>query len=144
MITIAHAGRASQASWLLDTGAAASMISTRQAAKLGIRYKEGTQATQTPILEGVPKEKQAEEQLRAATVMLSSLINHLRSGVMVEDESRKITHVNEVFNQKDFRIGMSYAINRKEVNDLVWNGLGKPRQGAPVTGTSSSWSPRPV
>lgn len=57
-ITLTHAGRKSEASWLLDTGAAASMISTRQAAKLGIKYKQGTQGTQSPILEGVPKEKQ--------------------------------------------------------------------------------------
>jgi len=50
------------------------------------------------IAEDITKQKQAEEQLRAATVMLSSLINHLHSGVMVEDESRRITHVNQAFN----------------------------------------------
>lgn len=57
-ILLTHNGRKSEASWLLDTGAAASMISTRQAAKLGIRYKQGTEGTPNPILEGVPQEKQ--------------------------------------------------------------------------------------
>ena len=50
------------------------------------------------IAEDITKQKKAEEQLRAATVMLSSLINHLHSGVMVEDDARKITHVNQAFN----------------------------------------------
>ena len=57
-IILTHNGRKSEASWLLDTGAAASMISTRQAAKLGIHYKQGTEGTPNPVLEGVPKEKQ--------------------------------------------------------------------------------------
>ncbi len=50
------------------------------------------------IAEDITKQKKAEEQLRAATVMLSSLINHLHSGVLVEDDARKITHVNQAFN----------------------------------------------
>jgi two-component sensor histidine kinase len=37
--------------------------------------------------------------LRAATVMLSSLINHLHSAVVVEDDARKIIHVNKSFNK---------------------------------------------
>lgn len=57
-IVLTHRGRKSEASWLLDTGAAASMISVRQAERLGIRYKEGTQGTASPVLEGVPREKQ--------------------------------------------------------------------------------------
>ncbi len=50
------------------------------------------------IAEDITKQKKTEERLRAATVMLSSLINHLHSGVMVEDDARKITHVNQAFN----------------------------------------------
>jgi PAS domain S-box-containing protein len=49
------------------------------------------------IAEDITKQKKAEEELRAATEMLSSLINHLQSGVMVEDEERRITHVNQSF-----------------------------------------------
>lgn len=51
------------------------------------------------IAEDITKQKKAEEQLRAATAMLSTLINHLQSGVVVEDEARRITHVNQAFNK---------------------------------------------
>lgn len=36
-----------------------------------------------------------------------------------------------VFQNKDFRIGLSYAINRKEIIDTVYVGQGKPFQAAP-------------
>ncbi|MET8865187.1 ABC transporter substrate-binding protein [Nonomuraea sp. NPDC004580] len=37
----------------------------------------------------------------------------------------------ELFRKKDFRIGLSYAINRKEIIDGVYAGQGEPWQGAP-------------
>ncbi len=37
----------------------------------------------------------------------------------------------EIFNNKDFRIGLSYAINRDEINDLVFVGQTEPFQAAP-------------
>jgi len=39
---------------------------------------------------------------------------------------------NEVYNSKDFRIGMSYAINRPEVIEVVFAGQGEPSQIAPL------------
>ena len=39
----------------------------------------------------------------------------------------------EVFGSKDFRVGMSYAINRKEVIEIVFAGQGTPAQVAPNT-----------
>ncbi len=39
---------------------------------------------------------------------------------------------NKVFNDKNFRIGMSYAINRKEIIDIVFDGQGEPSQPAPL------------
>jgi len=36
----------------------------------------------------------------------------------------------EIHSNKDFRIGMSYAINRQEIIDTLFNGLGEPRQVA--------------
>ncbi len=57
-ITIRHNGRASRGAWLLDTGAAASMISKQQAANLGIRYKTNPDGSDSTELEGVPREKQ--------------------------------------------------------------------------------------
>jgi PAS domain S-box-containing protein len=64
-----------------------------------VRDQSGKVSRIVGIAADITKEKQVEEQLRAATVMLSSLINNLRSGVMVEDEARRITHVNAVFNK---------------------------------------------
>lgn len=52
-IVLRHGARRSEGAWLLDTGAVASMISTRQAAALGVRYKAGTQDTGSPVLEGM-------------------------------------------------------------------------------------------
>ncbi len=37
-----------------------------------------------------------------------------------------------IFSNKDFRIGMSYAIDRQEVIDIVYFGQGVPRQVSPV------------
>jgi peptide/nickel transport system substrate-binding protein len=37
-----------------------------------------------------------------------------------------------IFSQKDFRIGMSYAIDREEVIDIVYFGQGEPRQISPI------------
>ncbi len=41
----------------------------------------------------------------------------------------------EIFNNKDFRIGLSYAINRPEIIDLVFIGQGEPWQNAPNRST---------
>ncbi len=41
----------------------------------------------------------------------------------------------DIFQNKDFRIGMSYAINRKEIIDTVYVGQGKPAQPAPLDTT---------
>jgi peptide/nickel transport system substrate-binding protein len=38
----------------------------------------------------------------------------------------------EIFSQKDFRVGMSYAINRQEIIDIVYFGQGTPRQISPI------------
>jgi peptide/nickel transport system substrate-binding protein len=39
---------------------------------------------------------------------------------------------NEIFNNKDFRIGMSHAINRAEIIEVVFKGQGEPAQVCPV------------
>ena len=41
----------------------------------------------------------------------------------------------ELFDTPDFRQALSIAINRQEINDLVYNGLYEPRQASPVTGS---------
>jgi peptide/nickel transport system substrate-binding protein len=37
----------------------------------------------------------------------------------------------EIYNNKDFRIGLSHAIDREEISDLIFAGAGTPRQPAP-------------
>ncbi len=44
----------------------------------------------------------------------------------------KDTVKNEVFNEKDFRIGMSHAINRDEIIEVIFKGQGKPAQVGPL------------
>jgi hypothetical protein len=53
-----HHGKTSMGSWLLDTGAAASMISRNQAAALGVVYDPQSDGTDHPRLLGVPADKQ--------------------------------------------------------------------------------------
>ncbi len=45
-----------------------------------------------------------------------------------------MTHpeLGDVFSQRDFRIGMSYAIDREEIIDIVYFGQGYPRQISPI------------
>ncbi|MBV8781986.1 MAG: aspartyl protease family protein [Phycisphaerae bacterium] len=57
-ISIAENGKQSPGSFLLDTGAVASMISRKQAAAIGITYKAGTENTDDPQLSGVPMDQQ--------------------------------------------------------------------------------------
>ncbi|CAN0597105.1 unnamed protein product, partial [Laminaria digitata] len=38
----------------------------------------------------------------------------------------------EIFNNKDFRIGLSHAINRQEISDIVYASQLNPRQLAPL------------
>jgi peptide/nickel transport system substrate-binding protein len=39
---------------------------------------------------------------------------------------------NEIYNNKDFRIGMSHAINRDQIINVVYKGQGKPAQVCPM------------
>lgn len=40
-----------------------------------------------------------------------------------------------IVSQADFRRALAVAINREEINDLVYNGLSNPRQAAPIPGS---------
>jgi hypothetical protein len=57
-IVVTHKGESVSGSWLLDTGAAASMISVEAAKKLGVTYVEGTEGTDRAKLSGVPDNEQ--------------------------------------------------------------------------------------
>jgi len=51
------------------------------------------------------------------------------------NETAKNPALREVFRSKDFRVGLSLAINREELNEIVYSGLGRPYQAAPRPGT---------
>jgi len=57
-IVVTHNGNSVSGSWLLDTGAAASMISVEAAKKLGVTYVEGTEGSDRAKLAGVPDNEQ--------------------------------------------------------------------------------------
>ena len=65
-----------------------------------------------------------------------TLTNQVNANNNVMEVSLNLTHPdpvkNEIFNNKDFRIGLSHAINRQEIIDLVFVGQGEPWQAAPL------------
>ncbi|MGC4190831.1 MAG: ABC transporter substrate-binding protein [Thermomicrobiales bacterium] len=62
-------------------------------------------------------------------------VNTVRSSMNVVSLALNLTHKNpayrEVFQNKDFRIGVSHAINRQEIIDTVYVSQGEPWQLAP-------------
>jgi peptide/nickel transport system substrate-binding protein len=60
--------------------------------------------------------------------MMPANMNHaiLSLNLAIEDPVK-----NAVFNNRDFRVGLSHAINRQEIIDLVLIGQGEPWQAAP-------------
>jgi hypothetical protein len=57
-VKISYNGRSTEGSWLLDTGAAASILSRGQAERLGVSYVPGSYGTDDPVLAGVPLDEQ--------------------------------------------------------------------------------------
>jgi autotransporter-associated beta strand protein len=57
-IVISYNGKSAEGSWLLDTGAAASILSKAQASQLDVRYDPATENTDNPLLLGVPQSEQ--------------------------------------------------------------------------------------
>jgi peptide/nickel transport system substrate-binding protein len=43
----------------------------------------------------------------------------------------------ELFNDPRFRQALSVAINRSEINEIVYSGLGEPRQASPISGSTN-------
>lgn len=48
------------------------------------------------------------------------------------NQASKNPVLREIFSNKDFRVGMSYAINRPEIIEVVFKGQGEPAQVAPL------------
>lgn len=52
-----------------------------------------------------------------------------------DDDGNVIEAQSAIVSQPDFRRALSVAINREEINELVYNGLSNPRQSAPIPGS---------
>lgn len=52
------------------------------------------------------------------------------------NQTSKNPVLREVFRNKDFRVALSLAINRDEINDLIYAGQSQPYQAAPRPGTA--------
>jgi peptide/nickel transport system substrate-binding protein len=63
------------------------------------------------------------------TVKLGVAANHV---AFQPNQTTKDDKLREFFQNRDVRIALSYAINRKEMNDLIFNGTATPRQYSPL------------
>ncbi|MBT8284462.1 MAG: PAS domain S-box protein [Flavobacteriaceae bacterium] len=62
-----------------------------------VRDPEGKIAYEVAIVEDITKEKEAEEQIKASENRLATLISNLQTGVLLENEDRKISLTNQMF-----------------------------------------------
>ena len=54
--------------------------------------------------------------------------------VILQHDLRQGPELGKLMANKDFRIAMSYAINRKQINESAFLGPGEPRQAVPKKG----------
>ena len=59
--------------------------------------------------------------------------DHMNTMAIHLNQTHEDEHNREMFGNKDFRIGLSHAINREEIIDAVYFGQGEPWQIAPTT-----------
>jgi len=52
--------------------------------------------------------------------------------VLQANQTTKEPRLRELFQDQKVRLAMSYAVNREEINELVYDGLAKPRQYSPI------------
>ena len=62
-----------------------------------IRNENGEISRIVGIAEDVSGQKEAEAKIEGSTLLLTTLIDNLGSGILVEDENRQVRHVNQVF-----------------------------------------------
>jgi len=73
------------------------------------------------------KEHEAEG---AYKVYVSPSANHL---AMQPNHTTKNKRLREFFNNRDVRVGLSLAVDRKTINELIYDGLTTPRQYSPLS-----------
>jgi peptide/nickel transport system substrate-binding protein len=81
-----------------------------------------------------PVLKENEQKLGKYRIFLWSSPGGFDAGVIFNQTYAKDPELGKLFANKDFRIAMSLAINRKQINESAFLGTGEPRQGVPKKG----------
>jgi peptide/nickel transport system substrate-binding protein len=81
-----------------------------------------------------PVLKENEQKQGKYRIFLWSSPGGFDAGVIFNQTYAKDPELTKVMANKDFRIAMSYAINRKQINESAFLGTGEPRQGVPKKG----------
>ncbi len=81
-----------------------------------------------------PVLKDNEQKAGKYRIFLWSSPGGFDAGVIFNETYAKDPELGRLFANKDFRIAMSYAINRKQINESAFLGTGEPRQGVPKKG----------
>lgn len=91
-----------------------------------VDFKFGT-AINSPDNQSVLLENAEKGNYRLAPTAAPSVVTSFDLNETVTDPIKR-----EVFRNKDFRIGLSHAMNRSEISDLVYFGVKQPAQFAPT------------
>ena len=81
-----------------------------------------------------PVLKENEQKLGKYKIFLWSSPGGFDAGVIFNQTYAKDPELGKLFANKDFRIAMSYAINRAQIQQSAFLGTGEPRQGVPKKG----------
>jgi peptide/nickel transport system substrate-binding protein len=81
-----------------------------------------------------PVLKENEQKQGKYRIFLWSSPGGFDAGVIFNETYAKDPELGRLFANRDFRIAMSYAINRKQINESAFLGTGEPRQGVPKKG----------
>lgn len=85
-------------------------------------------------LQNYPVLKENEQKLGKYKVYLWSSPGGVDAGVIFNQTYAKDPELGKLFANRDFRIAMSYAINRKQIHESAFLGTGEPRQAVPKKG----------
>jgi peptide/nickel transport system substrate-binding protein len=81
-----------------------------------------------------PVLKENEQKLGKYKIYLWSSPGGFDAGVIFNQTYAKDPELGKLFATRDFRIAMSYAINREQIHQSAFLGTGEPRQGVPKKG----------
>lgn len=68
---------------------------------------------------------------KAGYEFFETIPQQMNQMIIMVNLTHKKKELREIFSNKDFRIGLSYALNRKEIIDTVFSRQGEPWQAAP-------------